>query len=995
MNFFSGQFQVLISFWLVTMVCCVAQAQPLPFIFHHLSPNEGLSQGTNVFIYQDSKGFVWLSSIDGLNRFDGKKVKTYKANTSNGLIDNIVTSSFFEDDQSNLWFTTYQGIHCYDRKKDEFKYHALKDAKGKKINQDYYAFHLDENKQLWVRTGLQNGGRLHLFDTQKLQDSILCPIDGQRNHPVLNEKKQVIGVVSTYFAPLKNAEKMGAELIDLERNYQTTTLISTAAVRSFYQENSTLWWFGTSTGLIAFNPLKQTISTYSSYQKQPIGRVTHVTNLRDSLLIVSSSNAGVLIFSKRQKAFIRQITTAPQNQSGLTSNRGIEALYIDPQENLWVSSQSRGVSYANLRKQKFEQKKLPLRTQVTALFQSSNQQIWCSGRLDTVFRFDPHGRKYQSIKMVHSEPEPKKMEYFFEDKQGKLWGIAEKYLFKWDVQTQTFNFAQTLPSEVLYAQQISDGTVWVSTYEKMYTLEETKGKISFIPISGLEKFQSVTAFYEDRKKRIYLALDAIRLLVLEKRQGQYQQCLLIENISYTKSFYEQDSILWVATTTGIIKINTDNLTYEKLNEKKHQAPSENYYCVLPDTSGNLWLSCNRGIIKYNPSRKRYRRYTLMDGIQDNEFNSNAFLRTTKGEIWMGGNNGLNVFQPDQIKDVPYAPIVQFTRLLINDEPFQTPIQIEESSCLQLPYRQNTISLDFVALEYSDPMENVFRYKLENYDQDWVNAGTNGFARYANLPPGHYTFSVIAANSDGVWSKKPKELLIHILTPWWRTWWFYLLCITTITAIAYGIFTYRLQQALKIERIRVRISSDLHDDVGTLLSGLAMQSEILELTAPEKTKPKLQRISELSRSAMSRMRDTVWAIDARKDKLENLIDRMREHAEETLTPKDILLDLQVDQLALTKNIPSQIRQALYLIYKEAITNCAKHSKGDRVQVRLQKFGNKGLEMSIHDNGEVQEKNYKTTGLGLSNMRMRAEQIGGTFLVDTTQGFLIVVQIPRFS
>ena len=269
------------------------------------------------------------------------------------------------------------------------------------------------------------------------------------------------------------------------------------------------------------------------------------------------------------------------------------------------------------------------------------------------------------------------------------------------------------------------------------------------------------------------------------------------------------------------------------------------------------------------------------------------------------------------------------------------------------------------------------------------------SRYANLPPGYYTFKVKAANSDGVWNNSPKTLKIHILTPWWRTWWFYLLCIATITAITYGIFTYRLQQALKIERIRVRISSDLHDDVGTILSGLAMQSEILELTAPEPSKPKLQRISELSRSAMSRMRDTVWAIDARKDKLENLIDRMREHAEETLTPRDIMLALEVDQLALTKNIPSQIRQALYLIYKEAITNCAKHSKGDKVSVRLQKFGTKGLEMSIHDNGEVQQKAYKTTGSGLSNMRMRAEQVGGTFQVDTSQGFLITVQIPHFS
>lgn len=360
---------------------------------------------------------------------------------------------------------------------------------------------------------------------------------------------------------------------------------------------------------------------------------------------------------------------------------------------------------------------------------------------------------------------------------------------------------------------------------------------------------------------------------------------------------------------------------------------------------------------------------------------------------MGGNNGLNVFQPAQMKDVPYKPNVQLTQLLINDEPFGTDVQVGELKNLTLPYLKNTISLDFVALEYSDPTYNVFQYKLENYDKDWVNGGTNGFVRYANLPPGNYTFKVKAANSDGIWNETPKELSIYIRTPWWRTGWFYLLCVITVAGIAYGVFIYRLRQALKIERMRVKISSDLHDDVGTILSGLAMQSEILELTAPEKTKPKLQRISALSRSAMSHMRDTVWAIDARKDKLENLLDRMREHAEETLTPKDILFDLQIDQLALTKNMPSHIRQHLYLLYKEAITNIAKHSNATKVTVKLQKFGNHGLEMRIHDNGEVKQKNYKTTGSGLANMRMRAEQIGGTFDIDTSDGFSIIIQLQR--
>jgi signal transduction histidine kinase len=203
---------------------------------------------------------------------------------------------------------------------------------------------------------------------------------------------------------------------------------------------------------------------------------------------------------------------------------------------------------------------------------------------------------------------------------------------------------------------------------------------------------------------------------------------------------------------------------------------------------------------------------------------------------------------------------------------------------------------------------------------------------------------------------------------------------------YAVFQYRLEQALKVERLRVKISSDLHDDVGGMLSGLAMQTELLELTANEDTKPKLARVAEMSRSAMSRMRDTVWAIDARKDTLADLIDRMREHAEETLAPRNIQYSINTSSLELKRSLTTDVRQSLYLIYKEAITNVAKHSSGDTVNIDLGERQGK-LEMSIHDNGDVQQKAYKTTGAGQSNMRMRAASIGAELLVDTTKGFRI--------
>jgi signal transduction histidine kinase len=415
-----------------------------------------------------------------------------------------------------------------------------------------------------------------------------------------------------------------------------------------------------------------------------------------------------------------------------------------------------------------------------------------------------------------------------------------------------------------------------------------------------------------------------------------------------------------------------------------------YYGVIPDRRGRLWLSSNQGLLCYDTVQRDYRRYLPVDGLFGAEFNTGAFFRAADGRIWAGGFGGLAVFHPDSIRNVPFEPQVQMTRVLANDEPLETGRQAEVLESLDLPYAHNTLSFEFVALEFSNPKANQYQYRLVGYDDHWVKSGNRGFARYPNLPPGHYTFEVLAANSDGVWSTVPKSLNIHIQTPFYKTWWFYLLCTIAAIALVYAWFRYRLEQALKIERMRVQISSDLHDDVGTLLSGLAMQSEVLELTAPEKDKGKLRRIGEISRDAMTRMRDTVWAIDARKDKLENLLDRMREYAEETLAPRGIRFTIEAEHLSLRQNLPTHIRQNLYLIYKEAVTNAAKHSNGDTVSISLKKSG-ASFEMRICDNGTTEEKTWKTTGQGVSNMQMRAEKIGGQVEISRTDGYCVVLRL----
>lgn len=986
----------LIAFFAIHAVLVFSQEQRLSF--HHLTTEEGLSQASNDYIYHDSKGFIWLSSLDGLNRFDGQSVKIYKSisGDSTSLLGNILTSNFYEDEQSNIWFTTYEGIHSYIRKKDHFHHFQITNKEGQTLQQDYHAFHLDNKKQLWVRVGIGQSGRLYLFDIQENNHRELCGIDGQHNHIILDEKGEAKQIVSYTFN-----DKPGIEILNMQPPFKIQSFfnkpLKNNAIPYIYHclpESDSIWYLATDLGLILWNPQKNSSQVFSEYGGQALGNVFTTLNLNDTILWVASSEQSLLFFNKNSEKFIHQIPHEPQRKFGLQLNP-INKLYKDRNENVWISSPTSGVNFANLKKRKFDTPTSFLGRSINAIYETQDKSIFCSDKEGAVVYFKNSTSAPQFVSIILPDNIPQNsIRYFFEDGEANLWAISGAALLKWNNAQVQFEYVQNLPNYFLSFHKNKEGHILLATYGGIYEWKKEQDKVSFAPFSVLNEHQSAlaTAIYEDQNGRLYLALDASQLLILELEGTKYKAIKQIEGIGYAKAFYEADQNLWVATSTGLIKINLENLKSHLLNEAEDGVPNESYYSILSDEFGSFWMSCNRGVIRYFPTEKKYRRYTLIDGLQGNEYNTNSFLKTSAGEIWLGGTQGLNRFLPAAIRDVSTVPEIQITQLQINDEAFETTPQIGELETLDLSYQNNTVSLNFVSLEYSDPSNNQLQYHLENHEEDWVLAEENGFARYSNLPPGNYVFKVRAANSDGLWNETPRSLKINIQTPWWRTWWFYLSCILIIGGIIYGILMYRLQQALKIERMRVRISSDLHDDVGSLLAGLTMQTELLEITATKSRQPKLKRISELSRSAMSRMRDTVWAIDARKDKLKNLLDRIREHASETLELKNIAFELTIKDLAFEKNVPTQIRQNLYLICKEAITNTAKHSTGNQLKIQFSKHQRKGILLTIHDNGEVKKSTHQSAGLGLSNMHLRAEQIKGKLEISVDDGFLIRLYLP---
>lgn len=994
---------------------CIGTAQDLRLSFHHLSSEEGLSHAQTHLVYQDSYGFVWIGTEEGLNRFDGQYVAHFSP-ASSGFSSGNVSSRCFEDPDKNLWFSTDAELVCYRRATGRFESFRppLQDVT------DLIAFYLDLEGRFWVKAGVGEQGSLYLFDTQSHQYRRLGPLQGACFEVVVDANKRVAQVVAGKLPngaggiTLTDVHTWKTDTIKFDQTAYGEIRRYSSPVKNMLVEGDSVIWVGVYDGLGKYNIQQRksvALLDRTSSVESNFGWVFDIAAFDKNRLLAACGD-GLKVFDKRQNKFVQEFCHQPKLPGAIREGEAREVYYNHTTDNLWLSGPGGGLAFAHLAKSKFTALPALVGSAISALFKDKNGRIWCSTVDSGVYVFNQFYQKLFQTNTLGSASRPNEtatlneFSSFWEDGASGLWGFSFNYAFYWNKNPPRFesrdeNFfglASSAADHVKANCLLPNGTRLIAQGKQIFSVNINQNKVALLPWLDTKDLhlQEVTAIFQSKKGLLFLADNHYRLLVADLSQGHIRPLATIKDVGDCTDFIEtDDGFVWAATSKGLFCFPPDNIEGKLLTAKTDGLPNEQYYDIIPDRLGYLWLTGNNGLIRYDRRNQTHHRFGTGDGLLSNEFSRNAALYVQEtGAIWLGSKNGVNVFRPEDIRLLDFKPNIELTRFWVNDDNFNVDMDLCLLKRLELDYTSNTLSFQFAALDYSAPSQNQYYYRMRGIEKDSVFNGTRNFVRYANLPPGEYTFEVWATNSDGLLSPEPRRLQIFIRPPFWQTWWFYLLCTLTLASLVYGWFWYRLQQVLRIERMRVQISSDLHDDVGTLLAGLAMQSEALEISAPEKDKGKLRRISEISRNAMAHMRDTVWAIDARKDKVENLLDRMREHAEETLTPKDLRFELSVDNVSLKQNLSTQIRQALYLIYKEAVTNAAKHTNGDTVSVSLKKM-DKGLEMRIYDNGKVQEKAYKTTGLGTSNMQMRAEKIGATLEITRDNGFCVTLRLLKFT
>ena len=451
--------------------------------------------------------------------------------------------------------------------------------------------------------------------------------------------------------------------------------------------------------------------------------------------------------------------------------------------------------------------------------------------------------------------------------------------------------------------------------------------------------------------------------------------------------------LWIGTRGGgLNRLDKRTGTFTRYTTK-NGLPNNVVYGILPDEKGNLWLSTNKGLSQFNTATKRVRNFDVSDGLQSNEFNRYAYCKTEEGLLVFGGMNGINYFDPNDMEALKPPEVLltdfQLFNRSVDFKKTGAPIakDISFTDTVVLRYEQNVITFQFAAMDYRKSGNVRYRYRMHGFDRDWIYSGTKREATYTNLDPGTYQFSVEATFDDVAWSREQTAVTIIIIPPWWRTWWFYSLVVTVTFSITYAFYRYRLAQLMKLERVRNRIARDLHDEVGSSISTIAIYSKIVREhlgSASFNNEPLLNKITDNANEIMEAMGDIVWNINTRNDAFDQIIIRMREHAHQLFEAKGYTLHFSFDENLNSMKLEMERRRDFYLIYKEALNNIAKYADGKNAWISLD-IHNGQIQLIIRDDGKGFDRDtIRKTSNGLTNMQHRAEVLHGEIEIISAPG-----------
>lgn len=452
--------------------------------------------------------------------------------------------------------------------------------------------------------------------------------------------------------------------------------------------------------------------------------------------------------------------------------------------------------------------------------------------------------------------------------------------------------------------------------------------------------------------------------------------------------------IWLASArSGLLRIDDPGAEHPTfINYTTAQGLSSNNATVIvDDLSGRIYVGGGHGLDVLDPSTGGFKHFSTVDGLASGVFRG-AF-RDKEGSLWFGMSNGLSKLVASAKDQIPPARVM-ISALRVAGAPRPVSALAETEMALEdLAANENQLQIDFIAISFAVGEVLRYQYKLEGADTDWSAPSELRTVNYANLAPGRYEFLVRALNSDGTASTKPASLTFRILRPLWQRWWFIGLVALACASGVFMAYRYRVTRLLQMVNMRTRIASDLHDDIGANLTRISLLSEVAKQNlgaANGSDDSPLMSISRIARESVGSMSDIVWAIDPDRDSLLDLTRRMRRHADEVFTLRDIELNFRAPDAKESLRLGVDVRRNLLLIFKEAVNNAARHSQCTRVNIDLLLQPSKLL-LEIIDNGAGFDQSIEGEGHGLRSMKRRAAALGGTLVIDSRSGIQTIIRV----
>ena len=1027
---------------------------PEQITFSYISINEGLSQSTVFSIDQDKRGNMWFATYDGVNKYDGYAFTVYQHNEDDpNSIANDISRIVKTDSQGRVWIGTRDGLSRYDEEKDIFQnFFYEKNGKHLQVN----GIEEISPEQLLIST--PEG--LIMFDIKEskfIDDSFSTAMHKTIASTLYRQDDQIyIGTSTdglyTYSITQKTFEKV-------------IPILGTKQIQAILQQSPTRIWVATEgAGLFLINPKTEEIKNYLHSPSNP---KSISSNYIRSLAMDSQNRLWIgtfndlNIYHEGTDSFASYSSNPVEN--GSLSQRSVRSIFMDSQGGMWLGTYFGGLNYYHPIRNRFKNiRNIPYKNSlsdnvVSCIVEDKDKNLWIGTNDGGLNLYNPITQRFTSYTLQEDESArgigSNNIKAVYVDEKKSLVYIGThagglSILHRNSGQVENFNQRNSqLVNENVYAiLPDGEGNLWLGTLSALVRFNPEQQSFTTIekekdgtPVVS----KQITTLFRDSHKRLWIGgEEGLSVFKQEGLDIQKASILPVSNVTklFTNCIYEaSNGIIWVGTREGFYCFNEKDKQIKRYNTT-NGLPNNVVYGILEDSFGRLWLSTNRGISCFNPETEKFRNFTESDGLQSNQFNTASYCRTSVGQIYFGGINGITTFRPELLLDNPYTPPVVITKLQLfnkvvrpDDETGILTKNISETKSITLKSWQTAFSIEFVVSNYISGQHNTFAYKLEGYDKEWYYLTDSRTVSYSNLPQGTYQFLVKAANSDGKWNPIPTALEIIVLPIWYKTWWALLIFFATFAGFITFVFRFfwmrkSMEAQLEIERrdkehqeeinqmkmrFFINISHELRTPLTLILTPL---QEIINKISDRWTRNQLEyiqrnanRLLHLVNQLMDYRRAElgVFELKAKKGNAHQLIqdnflfyDKLARHKKITYTlhseleDKEVLFDANYLELIVNNLLSNAFK---YTESGQSITVTLKEENG----WLLLQVSDTGIGIPINKQGKIFERFYQIesehvgSGIGLSLVQRLIELHHGRIELDSEEnkGSTFSVYLPQ--